>query len=278
MSDCDLQYESDEYHEDDFTVSLHRDDSLPDLVLSSSLSRDQDLDLTSHLLDPPADLETEYFNSDQVTTSVRVKDGGIRVTYTDTEKPYVTQRISSCADKYRSYLNLTVPSDEESGDESLQEEFKSLSPETQSMQRESWAEELVELDRELVELEEKIRLKVKLAGELKQKLGVTAWREFSQDIREGMKTLKDSPTYQKVEAELSCLAIKMEEEAGKVKMRASMELQKVSVKTSESLASAQRKLTQKLQDIGVVEQPKIYRNNDIEPVIANASKLEEDQD
>ena len=294
MTDSDLQYDSDEYHEDDFSVDLHRDDSLPDLVLSSSLSRDQDLDLTSHLFDPPADLETEYFNTDQVTTSVRLKDGGIRVSYTDTEKPYVTQRITSCADKYRSYLNLTVPSDEESGDECLQEEFKrltikkmevrgspfccsfSLSPETQSMQRKTWAEELVELDREMVELEERLRQKVKLAGELKEKLGVTAWREFSQDFREGMKTLKDSPTYRKVEAELSCLAVEVGEEAGRVRMRASLELEKVSVKTSSSLASAQRKLTQKLQDIGVVEQPKIYRNNDIEPVIATASKLEED--
>ena len=125
MSDCDLHYESDEYHEDSFQ-DLHRDDSLPDLVLSSSLTREPDLDLTSHLLEPPTDLESEYFNNDQVTTSVRVKDGGIRVSYTDTEKPYVTQRISSCADKYRNYLNLTVPSsDEESGDETtMHEEFK----------------------------------------------------------------------------------------------------------------------------------------------------------
>merc|ERR1711874_81620 len=90
-----------------------------------------------------------------------------------------------------------------------------------------------------------------LSSSLKQKLGLTAWREFSQDLREGMKKLKESPTYQTVEAELSSLAIK-----------------KVSVKTSESLSSAQRKLTQKLQDIGVVDQPKIYRNDDIEPVIA----------
>jgi len=250
MSDCELHYESDEYHEDSFQ-DLHRDDSLPDLVLSSSLTRESDLDLTSHLLEPPTDLDSEYFNTDQVTTSVRATDGGIRVTYTDTEKPYVTQRISSCADRYRNYLNLTVPSDEESGDETMQEEFKSLSPETQTLHRESWASELAELDKEIVGLEEQIRRKVREAAQLKQKLGLTAWREFSQDLREGMKKLKESPTYQTVEAELSSLAIK-----------------KVSVKTSESLSSAQRKLTQKLQDIGVVDQPKIYRNDDIEPVIA----------
>ena len=144
----------------------------------------------------------------------------------------------------------------------------SLSPETQTLHRESWASELAELDKEIVGLEEQIRRKVREAAQLKQKLGLTAWREFSQDLREGMKKLKESPTYQTVEAELSSLAIKVEEEAEKVKLRATVELQKVSVKTSESLSSAQRKLTQKLQDIGVVDQPKIYRNNDIEPVIA----------
>jgi len=51
MSDNDLHYESDEYHEDDYH-DLHRDDSLPDLVLSSSTIRDSDPDL----LEPPADL------------------------------------------------------------------------------------------------------------------------------------------------------------------------------------------------------------------------------
>ena len=152
-----------------------------------------------------------------------------------------------------------------------------MSPETQSQHRETWAAELAELDREILGLEEEIRRKVREAAGLKQKLGVTAWREFSEDLREGMKKFKESPTYQTVQAELSSLAIKVEEEAEKVKLRATVELQKVSAKTSESLTSAQRKLTQKLQDIGVVDQPKIYRNNDIQPVISD-SKFEENSE
>ena len=94
MSDTDIQYESDEYHEDSYHDlqhdhdHLHRDDSLPDLVLSSTL-RDADPDL----LEPPCDLETEYFStSEQVNTSVCSKNGNIRVKYTDTDKPYITQR------------------------------------------------------------------------------------------------------------------------------------------------------------------------------------------
>ena len=81
----------------------------------------------------------------QVTTEVSSRSGSIRVQYTgeeavlsamngaqcddvlltaDTDKPYVSQRMTVSADKYHSYLNLTAPSDEESGDESVQEEFK----------------------------------------------------------------------------------------------------------------------------------------------------------
>ena len=54
----------------------------------------------------------------QVTTQCG-QDGRIRVSYADPEK--LESRISriSTNDRYRSYLNLTAPSDEESGDESL---------------------------------------------------------------------------------------------------------------------------------------------------------------
>ena len=105
--------------------------------------------------------------------------------YADTDKPYVSQRMTVSADKYHSYLNLTAPSDEESGDESVQEEFKrwphkiynaryctadiatlycyyvSLSPETQSQQRLEWAQELADLDTEISQLEVTLRSKVR---------------------------------------------------------------------------------------------------------------------
>ena len=69
----------------------------------------------------------------QVTTEVSSRSGSIRVQYTgeeavlsamngaqcddvlltaDTDKPYVSQRMTVSADKYHSYLNLTAPSDE----------------------------------------------------------------------------------------------------------------------------------------------------------------------
>jgi len=264
MSDNDLHYDSDEYHEDDYH-DLHRDDSLPDLVLSSSTIRDSNPDL----LEPPADLESEYFStSEQVNTSVCSRNGNIRVSYTDHDKPYMTHRISSCSDKYRSYLNLTIQnsaSDEE--EETLQDEFKSLSPENQTKQRRQWIEELEEAEREMDMLEETIRNKVRYAQSLKRNLGVTAWREFSDDMKEGMRKFQESPMYLKVEAELANLAVKLEEEASTWRSRASSEVRKASIRTSEHLTTASKKLSHQLQKIGVMEPSKEYRKDDIDPVL-----------
>ena len=70
----DYASDGDEYLDDSLPY-IHREGSLPDLVLSSSLGRDAEflstMDLTgttpSHVFDPPADIEYEYFTSgDQV--------------------------------------------------------------------------------------------------------------------------------------------------------------------------------------------------------------------
>ena len=128
-----------------------------------------------------------------------------------------------------------------------------------------------DLDTEIQELEERLSTKLRHAHTLKRSLGVTAWREFSDDIREGMKRLQESPTYIKVEAELASLAIRVEEEATRVRTKASVEMRKASLKTTAHLATAQKRLSQKLQDIGVIESPREYRKDDVEPVIDSSS-------
>ena len=101
----DLVYDSDEYH-DDYLPDLHREGSLPDLVLSSSLGRETELfssmDLTSttpsHVYDVPTDIESEYFTTlDQVTTTCGLE--GIRVSYEDHSKIYIPK--ISTSDNYR---------------------------------------------------------------------------------------------------------------------------------------------------------------------------------
>ena len=106
---------------------------------------------------------------------------------------------------------------------------------------------------------------------LKTKLGWTAWREFSEDLEEGMKKLKDSPLVTKLEeslnetvTELRNLFISVdnfmsqtvdavEEGVEKVIVKASEEIQKASKQSSDGILYAQRKASDSLQKLGVIE-------------------------
>ena len=106
---------------------------------------------------------------------------------------------------------------------------------------------------------------------LKRKLGLTAWREFSEDVAEGMNKLKESPMYQKVEEtlkdtlnELTNIVTsgdnlmhktveKMEETVEKIIEKTNDEISKASRKTSEGFLNAQRKVCHSLNTFGVAE-------------------------
>ena len=106
---------------------------------------------------------------------------------------------------------------------------------------------------------------------LKTKLGWTAWREFSEDLEEGMKKLKDSPLVKKLEeslnetvTELRNLFISVdnfmtqtvdavEEGVEKVIVKASEEIQKASKQSSDGILYAQRKASDSLQKLGVTD-------------------------
>jgi len=293
----DIVYDSDEYH-DDYLPDLHREGSLPDLVLSSSLGRDTELfssmDLTSstpsHVYDVPTDIESEYFTTlDQVTTTCG--EEGIRVSYEDHSKIYIPK--ISTSDNYRSYLNLTMPSDEESGDEPIKEQFQSLSPENQARQRQEWSKDLAKTDAEMEALLVKLKEKTRHAQILKRKLGLTAWREFSDDMKEGVRKLRESPMYHKVETTLNETMVELtnlvvsgddymlktldnvEESVEKAFSIASDGLKKATKKTSEGLLSAQRKASHSLQKLGVLDPPKMYRKDDI-PIVIEDSKVKDE--
>ena len=123
---------------------------------------------------------------------------------------------------------------------------------------------------------------------LRRKLGLTVWRGFSEDMKEGIKKLKDSLMYQKVEEtlnesmnELTNLIIsgdnfmiktveKVEVGVEKAIVIASEELQMATRKTSDGFLNAQRKASQSLQKLGIVDPPKLYRKEEMPAVIEEA--------
>lgn len=105
--------------------------------------------------------------------------------------------------KEDAYDNLSSPSspgfdDSASGGESAAEQI--TDPVERERQMKEWEEELEKVEGEITMLRQVLGSKVRRATELKRNLGITPFKEFKQDLQTGLKTIKDSTTYQKTSA------------------------------------------------------------------------------
>ena len=98
----------------------------------------------------------------------------------------------SAASESSPYGDITSPTDSVIGGE-----FQDLSSEEQERQREEWKSELAKTEEEILTLKQVLASKERHAQGLKRRLGITAWREFSEDMTQGMKNLQDSATYKR---------------------------------------------------------------------------------
>merc|ERR1712141_983839 len=71
-------------------------------------------------------------------------------------------------------------------------DFGSLSAQEQERQRDEWKAELGKTEEEIITLRQVLASKEAHAQGLKRRLGITAWREFSEDMTQGLKNLQDS--------------------------------------------------------------------------------------
>jgi hypothetical protein len=91
-------------------------------------------------------------------------------------------------------------------DGTIADNFQSLGPCEQSKQREEWQKQLELTDVDIKKLKKQYVLKIRRAQELKRQLGITAWREFSDDMAQGLKKLQETEVYLKVEEKFNGLA------------------------------------------------------------------------
>uniref|UniRef100_A0A1B6LKQ0 Tumor protein D54 n=2 Tax=Graphocephala atropunctata TaxID=36148 RepID=A0A1B6LKQ0_9HEMI len=78
-------------------------------------------------------------------------------------------------------------------------ELAGLSPEEQERQRQEWTAELTKVEEEIQTLRHVLASKVKASQELKRKLGFSVWREFQDDMSQGIRNVKESNVYHNVE-------------------------------------------------------------------------------
>merc|ERR1711962_75069 len=88
--------------------------------------------------------------------------------------------------------DITSPTDSVIG-----ADFQGWTAEEQERQREEWKAELKKTEEEILTLKQVLTAKERHAAGLKRRLGITAWREFSEDMTQGLKNLQESATYKR---------------------------------------------------------------------------------
>jgi len=71
-------------------------------------------------------------------------------------------------------------------------ELAGLSPEEAEARREEWRKELAAIEEDIQALRSVLAKRVKDAQEVKRKLGVSVWKEFTEDVSHGLRTAKES--------------------------------------------------------------------------------------
>ncbi|XP_073812753.1 uncharacterized protein isoform X2 [Musca autumnalis] len=138
----------------------------------------------------------------------------VKVTFVDFSKPYIAKISSS--ENYKKFLNIGSPSasgseinaKDNTGNTSpaasvasadIAAEFAALTVEEQERQRAEWSQELARVEEEINTLRTVLASKTRHASELKRKLGITVWKEITDDMNHGIKSVKESSVFQSVE-------------------------------------------------------------------------------
>ncbi|CAK9805988.1 Tumor protein D54 [Anthophora quadrimaculata] len=77
-------------------------------------------------------------------------------------------------------------------------ELQGLSLEEQNHQKAEWSAELAKVEEEIQTLRHVLANKIRVSQELKRKLGISVWKEITDDMNQGLKNVKESQVYQNV--------------------------------------------------------------------------------
>ncbi|KAH8390309.1 hypothetical protein KR200_011835 [Drosophila serrata] len=134
----------------------------------------------------------------------------LKVTFIDFSKPYLAKISNS--DNYKRFLNIAQRSKDNTANLSeptspaasvasaeIAAEFAALSVEEKEQRRAEWSQELARVEEEINTLRTVLASKTRHASDLKRKLGITVWKEVTDDMNQGLKNIKESTVYQSVE-------------------------------------------------------------------------------
>ncbi|XP_021194018.1 tumor protein D54 isoform X3 [Helicoverpa armigera] len=91
------------------------------------------------------------------------------------------------------------------GDVHTPDELAGLTPEQAEQLRAEWSRELARVEDEIATLRTVLQSKIRQSSELKRKLGITVWKEITEDVNQGLKNVKESQVYQTIETRVAAL-------------------------------------------------------------------------
>ncbi|KAL0113653.1 hypothetical protein PUN28_012649 [Cardiocondyla obscurior] len=221
-SENEREFESLEYEEDAYYSKLTTtpsfddidelgDDEVDELVVHCW--RDSNGEIDEIVVDDgnlPA--ETELLSGES-HNGRKKKKRPIRVIFQDFSKPYLAKISSS--QNYKKFLELIKGEDASlhsagslSPSDSIVNELQGLSLEEQEQQRAEWSAQLAKVEEEIQTLRHVLANKIKTSQDLKRKLGISVWKELTDDVNQGIKNVKESHVYQKTESVLKTTAEK----------------------------------------------------------------------
>ncbi|XP_038207671.1 tumor protein D52 isoform X1 [Zerene cesonia] len=215
-----LEYMEDPYFvppDDDstpsFDVAVDELDELEEIVNWTPDDAEAEWRSLPELAESALCIETEFYmdNRRRRLRIFRKKMREVRVTFQDLTKPYLA-KVSSHTN-YKKFLGITPGAEEAmpgsgAGDAHVVDELAGLTPEQAEQLKAEWSRELARVEDEIATLRTVLQSKIRQSSELKRKLGITVWKEITEDVNQGLKNVKESQVYQKTESVIKSTAEK----------------------------------------------------------------------
>ncbi|KAG7205885.1 hypothetical protein KM043_007814 [Ampulex compressa] len=214
QSENEHEFESLEYEEDAYYSNLTATPSFDDIdelcdeadEIIVHCWRDSNGDIDEIVVDDAnLSVETQFLLAEGDMPGKK-KKRSVRVIFQDFSKPYLAKISNS--QNYKKFLEL-VKGEETSlhsagslspSTDNVANELQGLSFEEQERQKAEWSAELAKVEEEIQTLRHVLANKVRVSQELKRKLGISVWKELTDDVNQGLKNVKESHVFQKTES------------------------------------------------------------------------------
>ncbi|XP_018305601.1 tumor protein D52 isoform X2 [Mycetomoellerius zeteki] len=224
LSENEREFESLEYEEDAYYSKLTTTPSFDDIdelgdeevdELVVHCWRDSNGEIDEIVVDDGnLSIETEFLQEESRDSRKKKKKRTIRVIFQDFSKPYLAKISNS--QNYKKFLELIKGEDASlhsagslsPSSDIMANELQGLSLEEQEQQKAEWSAQLVKVEEEIQTLRHVLANKIKVSQDLKRKLGISVWKELTDDVNQGLKNVKESHVYQKTESVLKSTAEK----------------------------------------------------------------------